>query len=108
MRFLVDNQLPVVLCRWLIQQGHEARHVLELALAKSDDRTVGQHAARTDAVLATKDADFINLAPLQSGPQIVWVRLGNCRNDALVQAFARVLPRLLGELEAGCRVVELR
>jgi predicted nuclease of predicted toxin-antitoxin system len=37
-KFLVDNQLPVALTRWLRERGHDAVHVLELGLGQADDR----------------------------------------------------------------------
>lgn len=35
MRFLVDNQLPLALARYLAGCGHEATHVAECGLAKA-------------------------------------------------------------------------
>ena len=47
MRFLVDNQLPAALARWLTAQGHDAIHVLDVALAQivsllESGQTVGE------------------------------------------------------------------
>ena len=39
-RFLVDNQLPVALVRWLEGKGCAATHVLALQLAQSRDELV--------------------------------------------------------------------
>lgn len=108
MKFLVDNQLPAALARWLASHGHEALHVLELGLGQAEDQKVAEHAAETGAVLVAKDADFPERSVFQDTPQIVWVRLGNCRNEALIRAFSRVLAQLVAELSAGSRVVELR
>jgi predicted nuclease of predicted toxin-antitoxin system len=41
-------------------------------------------------------------------PQVVWVRLGNCRKTALLQAFTTVLPQLRALLDEGGRVIEIR
>jgi predicted nuclease of predicted toxin-antitoxin system len=40
MRFLVDNQLPPSLARWLRDRGHEAEHVFEIGLHLLDDRAL--------------------------------------------------------------------
>ncbi len=40
MRFAVDNQLPPLLARFLQQRGHDAVHVMDVALDAADDRTV--------------------------------------------------------------------
>ena len=38
MKFLVDNQLPKELARWLVSQGHDAEHVLDRGQGQTDDR----------------------------------------------------------------------
>jgi hypothetical protein len=35
MRFIVDNQLPTALARWLSARGGDAVHVLDIAFASS-------------------------------------------------------------------------
>jgi len=37
MKFLIDNQLPVALSRFLQAQGLESRHVMELGLDEASD-----------------------------------------------------------------------
>ena len=59
-RFLVDNQLPVALARWLEAQGTAAEHVLALDLAQSPDQAIWEMAASTGAVIISKDEDFAN------------------------------------------------
>ena len=60
-------------------------------------------------MLVSKDEDFLFLAnrPRETG-RLVWVRLGNCRNVALLAAFDRMHDRIVSALEAGQRIVELR
>jgi predicted nuclease of predicted toxin-antitoxin system len=48
MRFLVDNQLPPSLARWLRDRGHDAEHVFESGLHLLDDRALWARAL-TDA-----------------------------------------------------------
>jgi hypothetical protein len=38
----------------------------------------------------------------------MWVRLGNCRTSALIEAFDRLWPRIEQALLSGERVVEIR
>ena len=109
MRFLVDNQLPAALARFLAAQGHEAEHVLDLHLDGADDRTIWRHAASHGSVVVSKDEDFLYFATQpDSVTALVWVRLPNCRKQTLLAAFERALPALISALEAGNRVVELR
>ena len=109
MSFLIDNQLPAALSRHLTQAGHNSVHVADAGLDSADDRTIRSYAAANGHGIVSKDEDFFYLAvgdPL--GPQLVWVRLGNCRTHILLAAFDRVLPTLIAALQSGQNVVELR
>lgn len=109
MKFLVDNQLPVALVRFLTSRGEEALHVLDVGLAQASDAKIWQYAAASRMILVSKDEDFFHLAGLPEAPvKLVWVRLGNCRNPQLLAAIDRALPRVRACLEAGDRVVEVR
>ena len=108
MRFLVDAQLPSALARMLVASGHEAEHVLDLGMGRSKDRTIRDHALAVNAVIVTKDEDFIALhLQARSGPQIVWIRWGNVRRQALLDGFAKLLPGIVQALAAGEPIVEL-
>jgi predicted nuclease of predicted toxin-antitoxin system len=106
--FLVDNQLPQALARYLVSRGHQARHVLDLGMDEADDQVIWKYAGENNCVIITKDEDFITLS-LQTGTknQVVWVRLGNCRTPALLAAFETALPNLTQALQQGARVIEL-
>lgn len=110
MNLLVDNQLPVALARYLAAQGWECTHVQDVGLEAADDRTIWQYAKQRSLTIVTKDEDFQALAIRQQSipPQVVWVRLGNCRKVALLDAFSKILPALRDMLAAGDAVVEIR
>lgn len=110
MTLLVDNQLPVALARYLHNNGWQCAHVQEVGLASADDRTIWQYARERNLTIITKDEDFQALANQQGSipPQVVWVRLGNCRKTELLAAFERVLPALRAALALGNPVVEIR
>ncbi len=76
----------------------------------ADDRTIWEYAKAHGLTIITKDEDFQALANRQSSipPQVVWVRLGNCRKLALLEAFSKMLPALRDSLAAGDAVVEIR
>lgn len=107
MKFLVDNQLPAALARWLSAKGFEAIHVLDLNLNESDDEQIWAHAATHGFVVISKDDDFQNRATHRGTGQVVWVRLGNCRKKALFDTFERQVPAVIAALETGASVVEL-
>ena len=109
-RLLVDNQLPVALARFLHANGFECIHVQDVGLEADDDRSIWQYAKERSLTIISKDEDFQALANRQGAipPQAVWVRLGNCRKPALLEAFSRILPALHESLAAGEAVVEIR
>ena len=76
---------------------------------EADDTVIWQHALARDVVIVSKDEDFTFLASVSGGAgKLVWVRIGNCRKQVLLEAFRAQLPRIVSELEAGNQIVELR
>jgi len=60
-------------------------------------------------VIVSKDEDFLYLASrAESAAPLLWVRLGNCRTSALIEAFDRLWPRIEQALVSGEGVVEVR
>ena len=109
MTFLVDAQLPPALARWLWQQGHAAQHVEDLGLCDAEDAMVWNHASSSDATIVTKDEDFAERAARDtSGPVIVWLRVGNTTNQALLEWLAPRWLDIVMLLDAGNRVIEVR
>jgi predicted nuclease of predicted toxin-antitoxin system len=82
---------------------------MDLALDEADDMALWTYCARAQSILVSKDEDFVYLAarPGDLG-RLVWVRLGNCRNAALIDAFERAHDVLILAFEGGQRIVELR
>lgn len=109
MRFLVDAQLPPLLCRWLAERGHVAQHVAEFGLADGEDRDIWRQAVADDAVLLTKDEDFVAIRQsAERGPPVCWLRIGNAANPALLAWFEPVFPGLIAALERGETLIEVR
>jgi predicted nuclease of predicted toxin-antitoxin system len=108
MRFLVDNQLPPSLARWLRDRGHDAKHVFESGLHLLDDRALWARALADARIVISKDEDFLYLTsqPNDAG-RFLWVRLGNCRNDALLAAFSASFGTIVAAFDSGQTVVEL-
>lgn len=109
MKLLVDNQLPGALAVWLRWHGHDCRHVIDVGLDEASDLDLWRRAAQDKSVLVSKDEDFVFLAnrPGDDG-RLIWVRLGNCRNAALLSAFEQAHDAIVVALEGGQRIVELR
>ena len=108
MIFLVDAQLPVVMARWLVARGFKASHVSELGMHSASDEDIWRYADANGAIIITKDEDFANRRVLAAaGPVVVWVRLGNARNNALIDWLERGFPFMLEAIERGEALIEL-
>ena len=108
MRFLVDNQLPVALCRFLASRGAECQHVSEAGLTQPTDLEIWRRAGQSEQILITKDEDFVHLAAsIETGARLVWVRLENCRTSHLLAVFERLWPRIEAALVAGDQIIEI-
>lgn len=108
MLFLVDAQLPPVLARWLVENGHQASHVGDLGMQSASDIAIWDHALATGAVIVTKDEDFAQRKVLiDKGPAIVWVRIPNTRKRDLLASFKAALPDVLAAIERGETLVEM-
>ena len=109
MKLLIDNQLPLALAVHLRGWGVDCLHVLECGLHEANDIQIWTRATIEDWIVVSKDEDFVFLAnrPADQG-RLIWVRLGNCRNPALLAAFDRAREALSAALASGQRIIELR
>jgi len=108
-KFLVDNQLPAALARFLASRGVDCQHVLDIDLGDASDAEIWDHASRSNGVVISKDEDFLYLANAPSAKaRLIWIRLGNCRTKALLAAVERLWSRIETGLNAGDRIIELR
>lgn len=106
--FLIDEQLPPSLAFLFSAKGHRAEHVRRIGLDGATDTIVWERAKHTNAVLVTKDEDFISLSRLDpQSPQIVWIRLGNVSNSALVRKIEPLFERIIESIETGDRLIEI-
>ena len=107
-RFLVDAQLPPLLARYLAEVGHETEHVGDVGLLEASDRDIWAHAIATNAVLITKDEDFVTMRAFNKlGPAVVWVRFGNTTKQELLTRFNATFGGVLAALQSGETVIEL-
>lgn len=93
----------------LRQMGHEAEHLYEIGMLAAPDREIWRYASENGAMIVTKDADFAAMRmQAESGPPIIWLRLGNVTNDMLLAAVERALPEIVAAIEGGERLIEVR
>jgi predicted nuclease of predicted toxin-antitoxin system len=108
MRFLVDAQLPPALARMLAAKGFDAEHVHDVGLGGAEDSAIWDHAAKSGAVIVTKDEDFVSLNTLHpDGPSIVWIRIGNTSKQALLRWFEPLIPEIVAAIRNGEKLIEV-
>ena len=105
----IDAQLSPHLAPWLEQTFHiQAFSVRHLGLRDAHDRELFAAARAADAVVVTKDRDFVQLLELLGPPpQILWITCGNASNDHLRGILLRALPQALELLDRGEPLVEI-
>jgi predicted nuclease of predicted toxin-antitoxin system len=87
----------------------DCEHVLDAGLAEATDAELCNYATANERIIISKDEDCLYLANRPKATfQLVWVRLGNCRTVALLEAFEQVWPTLEASLKAGERIIEMR
>ena len=106
--WLVDNQLPVALARHLDASGIASLHVSDIDLDRADDLAIWRFAQDREWVIVSKDEDFQDLSVRYGPPpQLVWVRLGNCRKAHLLQVFDHLKGSVFEALAAGEAMMEV-
>lgn len=109
MRFVVDAQLPPALARALHHAGHDVHAVRELGLREAEDSDIWDYALANHAAIITKDQDFADrLLASRSAPVIVWLRIGNTSNRALLSWLMPLWPEVISRIESGDNLVEVR
>ncbi|WP_309235961.1 DUF5615 family PIN-like protein [Planktothrix sp. FACHB-1365] len=105
----VDAQLPPTLASWLTETFRlEASALRDLALRDAQDLEIFEAARAENAVIMTKDSDFIDLVcRLGVPPQILWLTCGNVTNRNLRQLLTATLPDALEQLRLGEMIVEI-
>lgn len=109
MKFLVAAQLPPVLALWLGEQGFEAQHVADITLRAASNQAIWAYALTHDFIIVTKDEDFAERSVrISPSPVIVWLRIGNATNRALLQWLWPRWNKIKLLLDAGQGLIEVR
>jgi predicted nuclease of predicted toxin-antitoxin system len=92
MKFLIDAQFPRRLATELKQSGFEATHTLELPDSnRTSDRVLINLSISQQAILVTKDSDFVQSFLLKGEPwKLLLVSTGNIGNNELIACSNRI------------------
>ena len=109
MKFIVDAQLPPALTDWLQTRGHEAHHAVARIGATATDDAIWRLAQDEHRAIITKDRDFaIWAAARRTGPQVVWLRLGNATTRNLIEWLAPRWDAIERGLAESVHLIEVR
>jgi predicted nuclease of predicted toxin-antitoxin system len=106
----IDAQLSPALAPWITQRfGVSAFSVKRHGFRDSEDPDIFQAARAANAVVMSKDSDFVRLLE-QHGPppKILWVTLGNTSNARMREVLDQTLVQALALLDGGESLVEIR
>ena len=89
MKFLLNMNVPRVLGRRLSAEGHEYRHVRDIAMSRASDTVILEEAKRNNEIIVTHDLDYGHLLAFsgEPAPSVIIFRLRNTHPDHL---FARI------------------
>ncbi len=109
MTIWVDAQLSPRTARWIAANFPvTAMPLRDLGLRDAGDEEIFAAARIADAIVLTKDSDFVHLLEQQgSPPKIIWLTCGNTSELALQQVLSLHLAAALELLAGGENLVEI-
>lgn len=101
MKFLVDAQMPRSLAEFLVANGLDAIHTLDLPDAnQTSDQSIIDFCDNDNRIVVSKDIDFLESFLLRKKPgKLLVVRTGNIPNRVLIKLFRDHLQTILNMLE---------
>lgn len=109
MTLWLDAQLPPHLAIWIQQTfSINAIALRDIGLRDATDNAIFDAAKIANAVLISKDSDFVEIV-MRHGtpPKLIWLTCGNVSNAALETLFNAKLREAIQLLEGGESIVEL-
>ena len=109
MKIWIDAQLSPAMAQWIYKEFQvDAFALRDLGLREAKDYEIFNSARKQNAIVMTKDIDFIHLREqLGTPPQVIWLTCGNTSNQRLKQILSKTLPQALNMLKQGESLVEI-
>lgn len=109
MTIWVDAQLSPAIAFWI--EGNfnvKANALRDLGLRDAEDEEIFIAAKNSNAIVMTKDSDFLSLLDKFGGPpKIIWLTCGNTSNANLKIILSKTLLQAIELLENGEELVEI-
>lgn len=109
MTIWIDAHLSPAIASWITTEfGIEATALRELGLRDAEDFEIFHSARDANAIVLTKDRDFVSLLErFGPPPKILWLTCGNTSNTSLKRILTETLKLAIELLESGEDLVEL-
>ena len=109
MTIWIDAQMSPAMAAWVSSIfAVNAVAIRDLGLRDAEDKEIFEAARRENAIVMTKDSDFVLLLDrLGAPPQVIWVTCGNTSNARLKEILTSTLPKALELLQSGEELVEI-
>lgn len=107
----LDAQLSPTLAEWIAKElSVPCVAVRDIGLRDAADAVIFNEAKQANAIVVTKDQDFIELLRrLGAPPKVIWLTCGNTSNEALKKILANNLSAALEHLSMpAVDMVEIR
>ena len=109
MTIWIDAQLSPAIAFW-IAENYDVRAIAlrDLELRDAEDIEIFDAAKKANAIVMTKDSDFVSLLErFDSPPKIIWLTCGNTSNANLKIILSKTLQDAINFLESGEKIVEI-
>jgi predicted nuclease of predicted toxin-antitoxin system len=109
MTIWLDAQLSPAIATWItVQYSVSAVALRDLGLRDATDREIFFAAKASEAIVMTKDSDFVRLLEVNGPPpKVIWLTCGNTSNARLKEILADTLEKALELLQSGEQLVEI-
>jgi predicted nuclease of predicted toxin-antitoxin system len=110
MTIWIDAQLSPAIAGWIESKfSVNAFALRDLGLRDAEDEDIFLEAKKANAIVMTKDNDFVSLLDrFGSPPKIIWLTCGNTSNDNLKIILSKTLQTAIDLLNNGEEIVEIR
>ena len=109
MTLWLDAQLSPRIARWLPDAFQvEAFPIRQLNLREAEDEEIFFAARKANAVVITRDSDFVDLQERHgSPPKIIWLTCGNTSEESLKKILSAKFSEAFQLLNSGDDLVEI-
>jgi predicted nuclease of predicted toxin-antitoxin system len=110
MKFWLNANLAPRIAKWLCQEFRiDCVALVELKEESLNDEEIFERAKRENAVVITKDFDFVNLVTSRGAPpQVLILSVGNCTNKDLIEILRKNFGEALKLILDGQAIVEIK